>query len=145
MPTSYMKLPYEDKVLRPDALTAIALETGPVGFRLDIGLNYYRGLPLSAVEEFTLSIDGEQIPDHLLLFEFDGKLFPLSQLPLAFSDFWSVKKNLTVLVYQGGLKPGDHIVEIGLIMRCVYMQFAPGIWGQIDNSATRTLTLKEAA
>lgn len=145
MPTSYMKLPYEDVVLRPGSLRAVVLETGPVGFTLDVGLNYYRGLPLSAVEEFSLTIDGERVPDHLLLFEFDGKLFPLSQLPLAFSDFWSVKKSLRVRVYQGGLAPGEHQVDLSMIMRCVYMQFAPGVWGQIDNSASRTLTLEESA
>lgn len=145
MPTSYMKLPYEDNVLRPGSLRDIQLETGSVGFSLDLGLNYYRGLPLSAVEEFELRIDGEKVPEHLLLFEFGGKLLTLSQLPLAMTEFWAVKKNLRVRVYNGGIPSGEHQVDVTLILRCVYMQFAPGIWGQIDNSASRTLTLEESA
>ncbi|MGC5168193.1 C-glycoside deglycosidase beta subunit domain-containing protein [Luteimicrobium sp. DT211] len=145
MPTSYMKLAYEDKVLRPGALTEIRLETGPVGFTLDVGLNYYRGLPLSAVERFELTVDGERVPDHQLLFELNDKLMPLSQLALAFTEFWSVKKDLRVHVYQGGLQAGDHDVALTMVLRCVYMQLAPGVWGQVDNSASRTLTLSEAA
>lgn len=142
MPTSYMKLPYEDRVLRSDALRPYTLETGVVGYTLDIGLNYYRGLPLSAVETLELTVDGERVPDHLILAELNGKLFPTSQLAGAFSEFWAIKKNLRVFVFNGGIPEGDHQVHLTLIMRCVYMQFAPGIWGMIDSSASRTLTLQ---
>jgi hypothetical protein len=140
-----LKLPYVGSVLRPGSLQPIVLETGVVGFTLDIGLNYYRGLPLSTIEQFELMIDGERIPDHLLLFEYNRKLFPLSQLSLAFTEFWSLKKPLRLRVYNGGLPVGDREVELTLILRSPYMQFAPGVWGMIDGSATRTLTLEEAA
>lgn len=144
MTTAYLKLPYVSAVLRDGALTPIALEHGPVGFQLDIGLNYYRGLPLSAVERFELSIDGERIPDHLLLFEYDRTLFTRGQLAGAFDVFWSLKRPLTVRVYQGGLAAGEHRVELALVLRSVYMQLAPGVWGMIDGSASRTLTLEDA-
>jgi len=142
MPTTYMRLGFEDKVLRPDALRPLVL-TKPVGFSLDIGLNYYRGLPLSAIEDFELVVDGERIPDGLLLFEYNRKLFPLDQVRLAFTEFWSVKKDLRVLVYNGGLEPGRHTVDLTLHLRNVYMQFAPGVWGMVDGSMTRELELTE--
>lgn len=144
MSTTYLKLPYVDSVLRQDALRPIRLEAGPVGFSLDIGLNYYRGLPLSTIEELELSVDGERIPDHLLLFEYNRKLIPHSHLSRAFTEFWSLKKPLRVLVYQGGLAEGDHDIDLKVIMRSPYMQFGPGMWGMIDGSAKRTLTLQEA-
>jgi len=142
MATTYLKLPYVDSVLRPGALRAIVLDQGPVGFSLDVGLNYYRGLPLSAIERFELVIDGERIADHLLLFEHDRALYPLAQLSGAFAAFWSLKTPLRVRVYNGGIAPGAHEVEVTLILRSVYMQFAPGVWGMIDGSAARTLTLE---
>lgn len=145
MPNSYMKLPYVDKVLQPDALRPLVLEAGPVGFSLDIMLNYYRGLPLSTIEQFELSVDGERVSEQLLLFEYNRKLFTLGHLRLAFAEFWSVKKSLRVLVYQGGLAAGDHDVSLTLILRAPYMQFAPGVWGMIDGSAERTLTLEGTA
>nr|WP_274636099.1 DUF6379 domain-containing protein [Microbacterium bovistercoris] len=145
MATTYLRLPYEGSVLRPGSLTAVRLAEGPVGFALEVGLNYYRGLPLSAVERFELTVDEERVADHLLLFEYNRKLFPLSQLGGAFTEFWSLKRPLRVLVYNGGLAAGEHRVEVTLILRSVYMQFAPGVWGMIDGSAARTLTLEEAA
>ncbi len=143
MPTTFMRLGFEEKTLRPDALRALVLETGPVGFTLDVGLNYYRGMPLSSIETFELVVDGERIADELILFEYNDKLFPPDQIPLAFTEFWSVKKDLRVNVYNGGLQPGRHTVELTLHLRNVYMMFAPGVWGMIDGSLTRELELTE--
>lgn len=142
MPTLFMKLPHEDKVLRPDALRRLVLRDEVVGYSLDIGLNYYRGLPLSAVETFELVVDGVAVPEHLMLFEFDEKLFQLSHLPLAWTEFWGVKRDLRVNVYGPGLAAGEHEVQLRLELRNVSMRFAPGVYGMVDGSATRTLTLQ---
>lgn len=145
MATTYMKLPYEDRVLRPDALHPLRLSSGIVGFTLDVRLNYYRGLPLSAVENLELSVDGVRVPDHLVLAGLREKIFPLGQVRLAFTEHWQVKGVLRLNVYNGGLEPGRHQVNLTLHLRNVYMQFAPGVWGMIDGSASRELVLQEAA
>jgi Domain of unknown function (DUF6379) len=145
MATTYMKLPYEDRVLRPDALHPLRLSSGIVGFTLDVRLNYYRGLPLSAVENLELSVDGVRVPDHLVLAGLREKIFPLGQVRLAFTEHWPVKGVLRLSVYNGGLEPGPHQVNLTLNLRNVYMQFAPGVWGMIDGSASRELVLQEAA
>jgi hypothetical protein len=145
MATTYMKLPYEDRVLRPDALHPLRLSSGIVGFTLDVRLNYYRGLPLSAVENLELSVDGVRVPDHLVLAGLREKIFPLGQVRLAFTEHWPVKGVLRLNVYNGGLEPGRHQVNLTLHLRNVYMQFAPGVWGMIDGSASRELVLQEAA
>lgn len=145
MATTYMKLPYEDRVLRPDALHPLRLSSGIVGFTLDVRLNYYRGLPLSAVENLELSVDGVRVPDHLVLAGLREKIFPLGQVRLAFTEHWPVKGVLRLNVYNGGLEPGPHQVNLTLHLRNVYMQFAPGVWGMIDGSASRELVLQEAA
>jgi uncharacterized protein DUF6379 len=143
VPTSYMKLPHEQKVLRSDALRSLTLNGEAVGFTLDVGLNYYRGLPLSAVERFQLTIDGEVVPDHLVLVELNEKLFMPEQLALAFTEFWGVKRDLRIRVFNGGLAEGPHHVAVELDLRCVYMELAPGSWGMIDGSADRELVLQE--
>lgn len=145
MATTYMKLPYEDRVLRPDALHPLRLSSGIVGFTLDVRLNYYRGLPLSAVENLELSVDGVRVPDHLVLAGLREKIFPPGQVRLAFTEHWPVKGVLRLNVYNGGLEPGRHQVNLTLHLRNVYMQFAPGVWGMIDGSASRELVLQEAA
>lgn len=143
MPTLYMKLPHEDKVLREDALSELKLGDNPVGFTLSVGLNYYRGLPLSAVETLEVTVDGEVIPAHLMLIEFNEKLFMPEHLPLAFTEFWGIKRDLLIRVYNGGLPEGEHEVSVQLILRNVYMKFGPGAFGMVDGSATRTLTLQK--
>lgn len=143
MPTLYMKLPHEDRVLRPDALRELTLNDQTVGFTLAVAMNYYRGLPLSAVEEFEITVDGEVVPSHQILVEFNEKLFMPEQLALAWTEFWGIKRSLTVRVYNGGLAAGEHEVAIRLILRNVYMQFGPGAYGMVDSSSTRTLTLQK--
>jgi hypothetical protein len=141
MPTLYMKLLHEDKVLRPGSLRRLVLNDATVGFTLDVGLNYYRGMPLSSVEEFEITVDGEAVPEDLVLVEFNEKLFMPHQLALAWTEFWGIKRDLHVKVYNGGLSDGQHEVAVRLILRNVYMQFGPKAYGMIDSSATRTLTL----
>ncbi len=143
MPTLYMKLPHEDRVLRPGALRELTLNDQTVGFALSIGMNYYRGLPLSAIEELEITVDGQAIPGALMLAEFNEKLFMPDQLALAWTEFWGIKRYLTVRVYNGGLADGEHEVAVRLILRNVYMQFGPGAYGMVDSSATRTLTLQK--
>ncbi|HQY98979.1 MAG TPA: DUF6379 domain-containing protein [Propionicimonas sp.] len=145
MPTLFMKLPHEDKVLRPDALRELKLGDQVVGFTVDVGLNYYRGLPLSAIEELELTVDGVAVPATNILVEFNEKLFMPEQLKLAWTDFWGIKRDLRVRVYGEGLAAGEHEVAVKLILRNVYMQFGPGAYGMVDGSAARTLNLQDAA
>ena len=84
MPTKFMKLGFEDKVLR-------RLVNTDDGYVLDVGLNYYRGTPLSAVERLELTVDGERVDDDRILVEINGKFLRLAQVPLAFTEYWGVK------------------------------------------------------
>lgn len=143
MPTLFMKLPHEDKVLRPDALRELKLNEETAGFSLDVGLNYYRGLPLSAIEKFEIRVDGETIPTTLILVEYNEKLFTPEQLALAWTEFWGVKRRLRVKVFNGGLTDGAHEVSVTLDLRNVYMRFGPDAYGMVDGSATRTLDLQK--
>jgi hypothetical protein len=136
-----MKLPYVDRVLRPDSLRELVLSSGVVGFTLDVRLNYYRGMPLSAIEDLELTVDGSVLPEHLVLVGLHEKLFPISQVRLAFSEHWPIKRSLRLNVYNGGLTSGVHQVDLTLHLRNVYMHFAPGVWGMIDSSASRQLEL----
>jgi hypothetical protein len=136
-----MKLTHEQKVLREDCLRELTLGDEVVGFTLDVGLNYYRGLPLSAIEKLEITVDGEPIEPRLMLIEFNDKLFLPEQLPLAWTEFWGIKRDLHIKVYNGGLADGEHDVAVRLDLRNVSMQFAPGVFGMIDGSAQRTLTL----
>ncbi|WP_228489238.1 C-glycoside deglycosidase beta subunit domain-containing protein [Raineyella fluvialis] len=105
MPTLFMKLPHEDKVLREDALRELTLRDRTVGFTLDIGLNYYRGLPLSAIEKLEITVDGELVPAELILVEFNEKLFQPHELALAWTEFWGSSATCTSRCSTAGSPP----------------------------------------
>ena len=54
MPTKFMKLGFDEQVLR-------GLRNEDGGYVVEVGLNYYRGTPISAVERLELSVDGERV------------------------------------------------------------------------------------
>ncbi|MCI7458095.1 C-glycoside deglycosidase beta subunit domain-containing protein [Actinomyces urogenitalis] len=141
MPTKFMKLGFDEKVLR-----RLANETEgdtSTGYVLDVGFNYYRGTPMSAVERLELSVDGERVNDDRILVEVNGKFLRISQLPLAFTEYWGVKTPIRLHVSGEPLSPGEHDVDLVCECRVVYMEFAPGIFGMLDASARKTLTVEE--
>ena len=137
MPTKFMKLGFDAQVLR-------SLRNKEDGYVLEVGLNYYRGTPISAVERLELSVDGERVDDDRLLVEINGKYLRLYEVPLAHTEYWGVKTPIRLHVLGAPLAAGEHEVDLVCEARVVYMQFAPGVFGMFDASATVTLTVSES-
>lgn len=141
MPTKFMRLGFDDKVLRR---LANETESGaPTGYVLDVGLNYYRGTPVSAIERLELRVDGERVDDDRILVEVDGTFLRVPQVPLAFTLYWGVKTPIRLHVSGEPLAPGEHEVDLICQCRVVYMEFAPGVFGMFDASARTTMTVQE--
>lgn len=141
MPTKFMKLGFDEKVLRR---LANETESGTaIGYVLDVGLNYYRGTPVSAIERLELRVDGERVDDDRILVEVDGTFLRLPQIPLAFTAYWGVKTPIRLHVSGEPLTPGEHEVDLTCECRVVYMEFAPGVFGMLDASARTTMTVEE--
>lgn len=136
MPTKFMKLGFDEKVLR-----ALANDTD--GYVLDVGFNYYRGTPISAVERLELTVDGERVDDDRILVEINGKFLRLAEVPFAHTEYWGVKTPLRLHVFGEPLAAGEHDVDLVCEARVVYMEFAPGVFGKLDASARKTLVVTE--
>ncbi len=143
MPTQFMKLGFEDRVLREDGFYNILLNGKQVGFNVDLRINYYRGLPLSAVKKIEITVDGEKIPDYLVLAELNGKEFTVSQMKELYAEYWGIKTPMHVRVFNYGLAPGEHEVAVRIEYKSPYMEFAPGIYGMIDGSCKKTMVVGE--
>lgn len=141
MPTKFIKLGFDKKVLCEKSFKNILINDVTQGFNVGVNLNYYRGLHVSCIEELELKIDGEPIPEHLILFCINGKKFSINQLKDLYAEFWALKDTVNIEVYNGGLQDGEHDVYLTLHIRSPYMQFAPRIYGQIDSSASKRMTL----
>lgn len=141
MPTKFMKLGFDEQVLRR---LANWVENGlSLGFTVDVGFNYYRGTPISAVERLELSVDGERVPDDRILVEINGKLLRISQVSLAFTEYWGVRTRIRLHVFGEPLASGEHDVELVCEVRVVYMEFAPGVFGKLDASARKIIAVEE--
>lgn len=143
MATQFMKLGFENRVLREDGFYNILLNGKQVGFNLDLRINYYRGLPLSSVQKIEVTVDGEKIPEHLMLFELNGKKFNISQLPDLYAEYWGVKTPAHLRIFNYGLKAGEHDVAVRIEYKSPYMSFAPGVYGMIDGSGSKRMTVGE--
>ena len=143
MPTQFMKLGFEDRVIREDGFHNIELNGKRVGFQLDIRINYYRGFSLSNVDRLELKINGEQIPNHLMLLELNGKQFSLDQLKEVYTEYWGIKQAAHLRVFNYGYDPGEYDVELTLVFKSPYMMFAPGVFGMIDSSAKKQMIIGE--
>ena len=144
MPTQFMKLGFEKRVLREDGFYNILLNGKPVGFNLDLRINYYRGLPLSSVHKIEVTVDGEKIPEYLMLFQLHEKCFTLNELPKMYKEYWGIKTPAHLRIFNYGLEPGEHDVDVRIEYKSPYMEFAPGIYGMIDGSGHEKMILKEA-
>ena len=143
MSTQFMKLGFEERVLREDGFYNMLLDGKLQGFNLDLRINYYRGLPLSSVQKLELTVDGKKIPQGLIVVEVNGKMFTVEELPDLYAEYWGIKTPAHLHVYNGGLAEGEHEVSVHLELKSCYMAFAPGVYGMIDGSASKRMTLGE--
>lgn len=94
-----------------------------VGFQLETNIVYYRGIPLSMVNDVKINIDGEEIPREEIRCSLDGKQwFTLSEMETVTTYKWEYGEPLIVRVNRaGGLEKGEHEVKLTVIVRTAYI------------------------
>lgn len=76
-------------------------------------ITYYRGIPLSMINEIRVKTDGQEVPRENIRFSPDGQeYFTLDEMTTVTMIKWEYDTKATVLVMQdGGLAPGEHDVH----------------------------------
>ena len=94
------------------------------GYSVDITINYYRGLPISCIDEIALEVDGEAIDPKDMVVRTRGKEFAYNFI---LSDecptdlYWLHGDYLKVIVLKdGGIPQGIHHVKLTLKTRRSY-------------------------
>ena len=113
----------EASVLRPDALHAT-----PAGYELEVHLPWYRSLPLSCLEEISLTIDGRRVAVEDLRVERDGQDYAVADLADLVDEQWFVQDGLRVRVPDDAPSAiGDSVaLEVELATRIPYIIIGPG-------------------
>ena len=114
---------YDKHIIYPNSLHN--LKDGS-GFALGVRLPYYRGQPLSVVEDIAVKIDGEAVPREQVRFSVRGKTWTLDQLEENTAERWEFGEVAEVSVLQPqGLASGQHEVAVGVQLRISYLPWSP--------------------
>lgn len=95
-----------------------------VGYEMQTHITYYRGIPLSMVNDIRVKTDGEQVDRNDILCSVDGGeyWFTLDEMETVVGHKWEYGEPMTVRVKKdGGLSKGSHQVELTVIVRTAYI------------------------
>ena len=100
-------------------------DEGTTGFQLTLRITYYRGLRLSMVEGFEVTVDGESFPREANLFTVGGKTYDYEQMEAEPNGRWEFGEKATLFVPKpGGLASGSHSIAVKQFLRISYMPMA---------------------
>jgi hypothetical protein len=114
---------YDKHIIYPNSLGNLADGSG---FTLGVRLPYYRGQPLSVVEDIAVKVDGEAVPREQVRFSVRGKTWTLDQLEENTTERWEFGEVAEVSVLRPqGLASGEHEVAVGVQLRISYLPWSP--------------------
>ena len=99
-----MRINFVD-VVCDNSLKNIYVNGKKMGYQFDIRLSYYRGHYLSVIDEFGVTVDGEEVPQQDIKFCLHGKEFGISQLHDLVNEFWLITEPATIKVFKPGSLP----------------------------------------
>ena len=129
---------FDGYIFTPDSFLPYAEDGVTVGFEIDTRIPYYRGIPLSMVDEVRILVDGEAVAPSSIRFSADGGAhwFTLEEMWTVASMRWEYKNEATVRVLRpGGLPRGEHEITLYIRVRVAYIPVP------IGGEMTRTVTI----
>ena len=100
------------------------------GFQVLVKTAYYRGVALSMIEGFDVTVDGETFKREQIQFSAPGTgIHSLDELASIGDVRWPWLEPATLTISKpGGLKPGSHQVKVAVRLRISYMPFIPNLY-----------------
>jgi hypothetical protein len=94
-----------------------------IGYELQTFISYYRGIPLSMINTFEITVDRAKISHEKIKFSADGKnFFTLDEMRTVTFYKWEYGQPGIIFVEQaGGLSVGKHEVELMESIRISYI------------------------
>lgn len=94
-----------------------------IGYEMQTHITYYRGIPLSMVNNVKVAVDGVEVPRENIRFAADEyDWFTLDEMMTVSTIKWEYGTPATVRVLcEGGLPKGEHEVTLTVITRTAYI------------------------
>jgi hypothetical protein len=111
---------FDEDVLAGVGLASPEPEASPA-VRLQLRLPWYRSLPLSCIEQLTVAIDGDELPQDRLAVVVNGDSHPLTDVAELHEVWWFVLDTIDLRVSSPeDWSPGAHQVDLALQLRIPY-------------------------
>lgn len=123
---------FDKYLICTDGLRNVISETGHVeGFEMKIRIPYYRGVPLSVIEEIKIAVGGgvdggaQIFGNDQIRFSVASGSFMMSEMSTVATKRWNFDEDATLKVYRpGGLVYFDQQVELWITIRAPYGKFS---------------------
>ena len=109
------------------------------GYQMETFITYYRGIPLSMVNNIRVTCDGVEEPRESIRCSVDGGeyWFTLDEMKTVVEHKWEFGEHMIVQVRkEGGLAKGSHEIDLNVIVRTAYIPVP------LDGHMTRTVVIE---
>ncbi|QCX34309.1 hypothetical protein FDN13_11690 [Caloramator sp. E03] len=122
---------FDKYLICPYGFRNVISETGNIeGFELKIRIPYYRGVPLSCVDEIKVAISGgiggetQVFTNDVIRFTVNSGSFMMNEMSTVATKRWNFDEDATLKIYKpGGLVYIDYQVEVWIAIRAPYGKF----------------------
>ena len=129
---------FDKYLICEDSLRNVVEDGIVIGFELEVRIASYRGLALSMVEGFDVTVDGESFPREANIFLVRGRPFNFTEMETEYEVRWEMGEKAILRVPKaGGLPAGPHKIGVVEYLRISY---APVISEAADNKLLELLT-----
>lgn len=123
---------FDKYLICKDGLRNVISETGHVeGFEMKIRIPYYRGVPLSVIEEIKIAVGGgvdggaQIFGNDQIRFSVASGSFMMSEMSTVATKRWNFDEDATLKIYRpGGLVYFDQQIELWITIRAPYGRFS---------------------
>lgn len=114
---------FDNYVLSDDGFKNVEKDGDIIGYELRTRITYYRGIPLSMIEDIQLKVDSEEVPREKIRFSPDGETyFTLDEMWTVTTYKWEYGQEGIIFVeQQGGLPKGKHNISLTQGVRVSYI------------------------
>jgi hypothetical protein len=127
---------FEPYVICDDGFENVIRDGEIIGYQLKTRIAYYRGVPLSMVDEIELKVDDVPVASEKIRFSVGEESFTLKEMETVTATKWEFGQKATLFVAKpGGLSRGEHNVFLRQTTRVAYYPFP------LEGRRTRTMTI----
>ena len=133
----------DDYMFAADSFVNVEEKGDIIGYQVELGIPFYRALPISCIEEFDLVLDGAPVKPESAKLLFKGHELPVSKLSEYYDIWWCSKDKPVLFISQaGGLEKGSHEMEGKMKMRWPILM--PASW-ENDEVPMHDMCMSKAA